>query len=119
MAALALSVTVETSVLTSLRCLFAGNQGQCEQAGGRSESGISAGYVDANVRSAHDSCHAGARQGDAKQALKLLEPTSAYDLACPQAFLNTEPTLYPVYVRGQAYLKAPGKDKRLPQNFRR
>jgi len=45
-------------------------------------------------------------RGDGKQALKLLEPASGYELACPQAFLNTEPTPFPIYVRGQAYLKA-------------
>jgi serine/threonine protein kinase/Flp pilus assembly protein TadD len=45
-------------------------------------------------------------RGDGKQALKLLEAASEYDLACPQVFLNTEPTFYPIYVRGQAYLKA-------------
>ena len=43
---------------------------------------------------------------DGKRALKLLEPTSGYEFACPEAFLNTQPPLYPVYIRGQAYLKA-------------
>ena len=42
---------------------------------------------------------------DGKQALKLLERTSGYELGCPQAFLNTQPPLYPFYVRGQAYMK--------------
>ena len=45
-------------------------------------------------------------RGDGKQALELLEPTSGYELACPQAFLNTEPTFHPIYVRGQAYMAA-------------
>ena len=45
-------------------------------------------------------------RSDGKQALKLLEPASGYELASPQAFLNTEPTPFPIYVRGQAYLKA-------------
>jgi tetratricopeptide (TPR) repeat protein len=44
-------------------------------------------------------------RGDGKQALKLLELTSEYDLACPRSFLNTQPTFYPIYVRGQARLK--------------
>jgi eukaryotic-like serine/threonine-protein kinase len=42
---------------------------------------------------------------DGKQALKLLEAASGYELGCPQAFLNTQPPLYPFYVRGQAYMK--------------
>jgi len=42
---------------------------------------------------------------DGKQALKLLEATSGYESACPQAFLYTQPPLYPIYLRGQAYLK--------------
>jgi len=42
---------------------------------------------------------------DGKQALKLLEPTSGYESACPEAFLYTQPPLYPVYLRGQAFLK--------------
>jgi len=45
-------------------------------------------------------------RGDGKQALKLLEATSEYDLACPPAFLYIEPSFYPIYVRGQAYLKS-------------
>jgi len=43
---------------------------------------------------------------DGEQALKLLEATSGYESACPEAFLYTQPPLYPVYLRGQAYLKA-------------
>ena len=43
---------------------------------------------------------------DGKQGLKLLEAASGYDFACPEAFLYTQPPLYPVYLRGQTYLKA-------------
>jgi tetratricopeptide (TPR) repeat protein len=45
-------------------------------------------------------------QGQGEQALRLLAVTSGYELAVPQAFINTQPPLYPIYVRGQAYLKA-------------
>jgi tetratricopeptide (TPR) repeat protein len=44
-------------------------------------------------------------RGQGEQALKLLAVTSGYELAVPQAFVNTQPTMYPIYVRGQAYLK--------------
>jgi serine/threonine protein kinase/tetratricopeptide (TPR) repeat protein len=44
--------------------------------------------------------------GQGEQALRLLAVTSGYELAVPQAFINTQPPLYPIYVRGQAYLKA-------------
>ena len=44
-------------------------------------------------------------RGQGEQALKLLAATSGYELAVPQAFLNTEPTMYPIYLRGQTYLK--------------
>ena len=43
-------------------------------------------------------------RNDGKQALKLLEAASGYELGCPQAFLNTQPPIYPFYVRGQAYM---------------
>jgi len=43
--------------------------------------------------------------GDGKLALTLLKPTAGYELGCPTAFLNTQPPLYPFYVRGQAYLQ--------------
>jgi tetratricopeptide (TPR) repeat protein len=45
-------------------------------------------------------------RGQGKQALKLLAATSGYEFAVPQAFMNTQPAFYPIYVRGQAYLKA-------------
>jgi len=45
-------------------------------------------------------------QDDGKQALESLQSTSGYELSAPQAFANTVPPLYPMYVRGQAYLKA-------------
>jgi len=32
--------------------------------------------------------------------------TSGYELAVPQAFMNTSPFQYPICLRGQAYLKA-------------
>jgi eukaryotic-like serine/threonine-protein kinase len=44
--------------------------------------------------------------GDGKQALHVLDATSGYEFGCPQSFANTEPPLYPLYVRGEAYLKA-------------
>ena len=44
-------------------------------------------------------------QGDGAGALAALEPTVGYELGDPPAFLNTVPPLFPVYVRGQAYLK--------------
>jgi serine/threonine protein kinase/tetratricopeptide (TPR) repeat protein len=43
-------------------------------------------------------------RGDWRQAIEFLS-TSQYDLASPTEFAITAP-LYPVYVRGQAYLKA-------------
>jgi serine/threonine protein kinase/tetratricopeptide (TPR) repeat protein len=43
---------------------------------------------------------------DGNQALKMLNATTGYESACPEAFMNTQPPLYPVYLRGQAYLKA-------------
>jgi eukaryotic-like serine/threonine-protein kinase len=45
-------------------------------------------------------------QGQGEQALRVLAVTSGYEFAVPQAFVNTQPPLYPIYVRGQAYLKA-------------
>jgi tetratricopeptide (TPR) repeat protein len=45
-------------------------------------------------------------QGHGEQALRVLAVTSGYELAVPQAFVNTEPPLYPIYLRGQAYLRA-------------
>jgi tetratricopeptide (TPR) repeat protein len=45
-------------------------------------------------------------RGQGEQAIELLTPTSGYELAVPQAFLNTQPAFYPIYVCGQAYLKA-------------
>ena len=45
-------------------------------------------------------------QGQGEQALKLLEATSSYEFASPQAFMNTQPPVFPVYLRGEAYLKA-------------
>jgi eukaryotic-like serine/threonine-protein kinase len=55
---------------------------------------------------------------DGKQALKLLEVTSGFELGCPPAFLNTQPPLYPLYVRGQAYLKA-GQGKEAAAEFQK
>jgi len=40
-----------------------------------------------------------------EEALKLLESTSGYEFASPQAFMNTQPPVFPVYLRGEAYLK--------------
>jgi tetratricopeptide (TPR) repeat protein len=45
-------------------------------------------------------------RGQGEQALKLLAETSEYELAVPQAFNTSQPAMYPIYVRGQAYLKA-------------
>ena len=45
-----------------------------------------------------------ANHENGKQMLKLLEAASGYDFACPEAFLYTQPPLYPVYLRGQADL---------------
>jgi len=45
-------------------------------------------------------------RGQGEQALKLLAETSEYELAIPEAFNTTQPTMHPIYVRGQAYLKA-------------
>ncbi len=45
-------------------------------------------------------------RGQGEQALKLLEATSGYEFVAPQAFWNTEPPMYPVYLRGEAHLKA-------------
>ena len=45
-------------------------------------------------------------RGQGEQALKLTAETSGYELACPQAFNTSQPTMYPIYVRAQAYLKA-------------
>jgi eukaryotic-like serine/threonine-protein kinase len=45
------------------------------------------------------------RNGAAK-AIQALEPTVGYDLGAPAAASGTSFSLYPVYVRAQAYLKA-------------
>ena len=45
-------------------------------------------------------------RGPGERALKLLEATSGYEFASPQAFTNTQPPVFPIYLRGQAYLKA-------------
>jgi len=42
-------------------------------------------------------------KGDAKKAVELLQPASAYELGQPPQFQLS--TMYPVYVRGQAFLK--------------
>jgi serine/threonine protein kinase/Tfp pilus assembly protein PilF len=44
------------------------------------------------------------RGGHAAQAVKFLEETAAYDLAFPEPQFSEGGVLYPVYVRGQAYL---------------
>jgi eukaryotic-like serine/threonine-protein kinase len=45
-------------------------------------------------------------RADGKRALELLGPTEGYELASPQSFVNTEPPVYPMYARGEAYLKS-------------
>ena len=45
-------------------------------------------------------------RGQGEQALRLLQATNGYEFASPQAFMNTQPPVFPVYLRGQAYLKA-------------
>jgi tetratricopeptide (TPR) repeat protein len=45
-------------------------------------------------------------RGQGAEALKLLEATSGYEFAAPPAFMNTQPPVYPIYLRGQAYLSA-------------
>jgi len=45
-------------------------------------------------------------RGDGQLAVELLKPASDFELGTPQAFANTVPPLYPMYTRGQAYLKA-------------
>jgi tetratricopeptide (TPR) repeat protein len=57
-------------------------------------------------------------RGDGTQALASLQPASEFDLACPQAFANTSPALYPIYVRGLAYLKA-GQAQQAAAEFQR
>jgi eukaryotic-like serine/threonine-protein kinase len=42
-------------------------------------------------------------KGDGKKAVELLQPSSAYELGQPAQFQVS--TMYPVYVRGQAFLK--------------
>jgi serine/threonine protein kinase len=44
------------------------------------------------------------QQGNAAQALKVLEATTRYELAFPPPQFDAGPPLYPIYVRGQAYL---------------
>jgi Flp pilus assembly protein TadD len=44
-------------------------------------------------------------QGHGEQALRVLAANSGYELAVPQAFVNTEPPLYPIYLRGLKYLR--------------
>jgi eukaryotic-like serine/threonine-protein kinase len=55
---------------------------------------------------------------DGKQALKLLEKAAGFELGCPPAFLNTQPPLFPLYVRGQAYLKV-GQGKEAAAEFQK
>jgi len=55
---------------------------------------------------------------DGNQALKLFNATTGYESACPEAFMNTQPPLYPVYLRWQAYLKA-GEGQLAVAQFRR
>jgi DNA-binding NtrC family response regulator/tetratricopeptide (TPR) repeat protein len=45
-------------------------------------------------------------QKDGNRALELLAPTAGYEFASPQSFVNTEPPVYPMYARGEAYLAA-------------
>jgi eukaryotic-like serine/threonine-protein kinase len=44
-------------------------------------------------------------RGQGEQALKLLDTATGYEHASPQAFMNTQPPVFPVYLRGEAYLK--------------
>ncbi|HXW55451.1 MAG TPA: protein kinase [Candidatus Cybelea sp.] len=55
---------------------------------------------------------------DGRRALKVLEATSDYEYGCPPAFLNTQPPLYSIYVRGQAYLKV-GQAKEAAGEFQK
>jgi tetratricopeptide (TPR) repeat protein len=57
-------------------------------------------------------------RGNGRQALELIEATSGYEFGCPQAFANTEPPLYPLYVRGKAYLMA-GQVERATAEFQK
>ena len=40
-------------------------------------------------------------QGQGEKVLRLLAGTSGYELAVPQAFMNTQPAMYPIYLRGR------------------
>jgi CheY-like chemotaxis protein len=53
-----------------------------------------------------------------ERALESLQPGAGYELGCPQAFANTSPPLYPIYVRGCAYLKA-GQAQQAVSEFQR
>ena len=57
-------------------------------------------------------------RGDGKRAAELLKPAFGYELAQPPAYLTTVPPLYPIYVRGLAYLKS-GQPDQAAAEFRR
>src|SRR5438270_11989217 len=58
------------------------------------------------------------RRGDGKGALAMLEAASGYEFGCPQSFVNTEPPLYPLYVRGEAYVKT-GQPQKAAAEFQK
>jgi tetratricopeptide (TPR) repeat protein/predicted Ser/Thr protein kinase len=57
-------------------------------------------------------------RGDGKRAAELLKPASDYELGKPPAYVTTVPPLYPMYVRGQTYLKTRQGDQAAAE-FRR
>ncbi len=104
-AALALAPGRDVRVLAALALARAGDTAQARKLADRLNQEfpldtLMQGYVLPTIRAmlALD-------RGDGKQALELLEVTSGYELGAPQAFANTVPPLYPIYVRGQAYLQ--------------
>ncbi len=117
-AALALAPGRDVRVLAALALARAGDMARAQKLADRLNQEfpldtLMQGYVLPTIRAM-----LALARGDGKQALEVLRPTSEYELADPQAFMNTEPPLYPIYVRGQAYLKA-GKGQQAAAEFQK
>ena len=103
--ALALSATKEIEVLAALALARAGDWAGAEKLADKVSHAVSLdsliqGYWLPAVRASLELNH-----GNEQRAIQFLQPTSAYELGETPPF-NSIGTLYPAYLRGEAYLKA-------------
>jgi tetratricopeptide (TPR) repeat protein len=101
--ALAMSGGRDVEIMAGLALAQAGDTGKAEQLADKLDrdspvDAIIQGYWLPAIRGA-----IAVSKGDGKKAVELLQPASAYELGQPPQFQIS--TLYPIYVRGQAFLK--------------